>query len=191
MYIGSLPPPNKVQVSVINFSLQEQTFSWSPVAPDCPAIHYNILASNCGSCPTTTNHINVTCTGIPPKGSMCIFAIQTVVCGNITGNTGDPIVVSISSAKTVESRAECTMITSLLAAALTAIVVISTIAIVIISMRSKAKIRAALEQSNRAERTSTIHMDSMYEDVTGPSPSASAINTQVNVAYGHTHKQEH
>ena len=26
----------------------------------------------------------------------------------------------------------------------------------------------------------------MYEDVTGPSPSVSAINTQDNVAYGHT-----
>ena len=29
-------------------------------------------------------------------------------------------------------------------------------------------------------------MESMYEDVTGPTPSVSAINTQDNIAYGHT-----
>ena len=29
-------------------------------------------------------------------------------------------------------------------------------------------------------------MESIYEDVTGSTPSVSAINTQDNVAYGHT-----
>ena len=72
-------------------------FSWSPVAPDCPAIHYNILASNCGSCPTTTSHTNVTCTDVPiEQNSFCTFALQTVVCGNITGILSNPISVSLS-----------------------------------------------------------------------------------------------
>ena len=53
-------------------------FTGRPVASDCPAIHYNINASNCGSCPTTTNHTTVTCTDVPTNG-MCTFAVQTVV----------------------------------------------------------------------------------------------------------------
>ena len=75
----------------LTYSSRELTFSWSPVAPDCPAIHYNILASNCGSCPTTTNHTTVTCTDVPANDSVCTFAVQTVVCGNITGDTSGPI----------------------------------------------------------------------------------------------------
>jgi hypothetical protein len=90
-----LPPPNEIQIS-IDFSLRELTFSWSPVAPDCPAIHYNILASNCGSCPTTTNHTNATCTNlnVSLNDTVCTFAVQTVVCGNITGNVSDPISIT-------------------------------------------------------------------------------------------------
>ena len=63
------------------------TIDWTLFVPDCPAIHYNILASNCGSCPTTTNHTNVTCTDVPSNNSVCIFAIQNVVCGNISGDS--------------------------------------------------------------------------------------------------------
>jgi hypothetical protein len=47
--------------------------------------------------------------------------------------------------------------------------------------RSKAKTRAVSVQSNRARNEPT------YENVTlSPLPSVSAINTQDNVAYGHT-----
>ena len=76
------------------------TFTWSPVAPDCPTVYYNILASNCGSCPTTTNHTTVTCTDVPTNGSTCTFAVQTVVCGNVFGNSSDSI--NITSANTKE-----------------------------------------------------------------------------------------
>ena len=48
----------------------------------------------------------------------------------------------------------------------------------------KAKIKAALEQSNRAE--GITYKDPMYDNVTGPLPSVSAVDTQDNVAYGHT-----
>jgi hypothetical protein len=62
-----------------------RTFTWSAPSSGCPNVRYNILASNCGSCPTTTNHTNVTCTDIPMDGSTCTLTLQTVVCGIITG----------------------------------------------------------------------------------------------------------
>ena len=53
--------------------------------------------------------------------------------------------------------------------------------------RSKARIRATSVQINRVERTT--HNEPAYENVMlSPSPSASAINTQDNVAYGNTRK---
>ena len=77
---------------------------------------------------------------------------------------------------------------SSLATALIIGIVVFVIVIVVI-LRSKAKIKATLELQlvqlpNTAERS--IHTESMYEDVTGPLTSVSAINTQDNVAYGHT-----
>ena len=80
------PLPEIPSLSVVDLELGEITFMWSPVAPDCPAISYNIIASNCGSCPTNTNHTNITCVDIPTDDTTCVFAVSTVVCGNITGN---------------------------------------------------------------------------------------------------------
>ena len=61
----------------------------------------------------------------------------------------------------------------------------SLIVIAILLKRSKAKIRAASVQSNRAERTA--HNEPVYKNVMlSPLPSVSAINTQDNAAYGHT-----
>jgi hypothetical protein len=62
---------------------REITFNWTEIAPECPAIKYNIQASNCGSCPTTTNHTTVTCTKVPTNGGMymCMFTIKIVICG--------------------------------------------------------------------------------------------------------------
>ena len=71
----------------------------------------------------------------------------------------------------------------LLATALMVCIVIFIIVTSIILIRSKAKIEAALQQS--ASPGETIHLEPMYEDITGPLPSESVINTQDNVAYGH------
>ena len=81
------PPPEKKK-NITDLELVAGiTFMWSPVGPDCPAIHYKILASNCGSCPLPpTTPINVTCTDIPTDDSTCVFVVSTVVCGNNTGN---------------------------------------------------------------------------------------------------------
>ncbi len=71
------------------------TFDWSvSAASDCPDIQYNILASNCGSCPTTTNHTNVTCTNVPTKDT-CTFAIWRVVCGNVTEKTNNTVCIML------------------------------------------------------------------------------------------------
>ena len=58
------------------------------------------------------------------------------------------------------------------------------IVIVIILGRSKAKIKAASQLSNRAEETMHVHDEPVYEDITGQLPSVSVINTQDNAAYG-------
>ena len=80
----------------LNFAdpnLRPVNFSWSPVTPDCLAIHYNILASgsNCVSCPTTmaiNGYYNTkfACTEISTDNNTCVFAVRSVVCGKITGN---------------------------------------------------------------------------------------------------------
>ena len=179
-------PPDEIGISNADSLLRRLTFSWSPVAPDCPAIHYNILASsNCGSCPTTTNHTNATCIDIPPDYSGCIFAVQTVVCGNITSNIINSIGVNTD---TCISNTVYTIPISLLVIALMVSVVVFITVIIIILRRSKANAKAGLEQQlTNTARSSKTHnnMESMYKDVSGPLPSVHAINTQDNVAYVH------
>ena len=181
MTIGALLPPNTLGISnAAIISLRQLIFSWSPVAPDCPTVHYNILASNCGSCPTTTNHTNVTCTDVPTDNQECNFAIQTVICGNITGNFSNSI--SINTHIFYPNTAYVASITFLATFSVISISALL-IVIVIISMRSRIKIKAALDSqgTNRAE--SSTQMESMYEE---PIPSVSAIKTRDNIAYGHT-----
>ena len=172
MTIGALLPPNSLGISnVAIISLRQLIFSWSPVATDCPAVLYNIQASNCGSCPTTTNHTNVTCTNVPADKKECNFAIQTVVCGNITGNFSNPI--SINTHIFYPNTAYIASISSLATFSVVSISALL-IVIVIILMTSKIKTKAA---------ESSTQMESMYED---PIPSVSAIKTRDNIAYGHT-----
>ena len=74
-------------------------------------------------------------------------------------------------------------ISSLATALMVSVVVFITV-IAIILRRNKAKSKAGLEPELReTARSSSTHMESMYED---PLPSLTAINTQDNVAYGHT-----
>ena len=78
---------DNVHISAVDIGSRQLGFTWSPAAPNCLAIYYNILASNCGSCPTTTNHTTATCTDVPINGSMCLFMVQPVVCGYASGNS--------------------------------------------------------------------------------------------------------
>ena len=177
---GPFSPPNQLYISSADFSSRELTFGWSPVAPDCPAIHYNILASNCGSCPTTTNTTTVTCTDVQGSGP-CMFAVQTVVCGNITGNVSNLFSANLYPRETIPTTYTASI--SSLATALIISVAVSITVIVVILMRSKAKTKATsdLQLTNRAERTT--HTESIY---TTPLPSVGAVKVKENIAYGHT-----
>ena len=210
--VGQFSPPTGLQFSNIDYSLRELTFSWSPVAPNCPGIHYNILASNCGSCPTTTNFTTITCTDVPTNGSTCTFAVQTVVCGNITGDTSDPIgIVLYATEPTISTptgiihptdnqaihNSDTTETQGMHNSAVNTVYIISFssvatvltislvvfITVIVILKRRKAKTTTAFIQSNRAEGTE--HNEPMYENVTGPLPSVSVIHTQDNAAYGY------
>ena len=182
-------PPSELLIHISNdCSSQELSFAWSPVGPDSPAIHYNILASNCGSCPTTTKHTNVTCTDVATNSSiLCSFAIQTVVCGNITGNISDPVRVNTSFQCPMEKR-NTVYIASIGSLAGTLIISYAIFEIVIVViLKCKAKIKAMLDvQPTNKTGRNIQNMESMYEDVTRPLPSVSAINTLDNIAYGHT-----
>ena len=110
--------------------------------------------------------------------------MQTVVdlCGNITGNVSDPIRVNTNILyPTINQNIHTNTVYIVLLSSLATALIASVAIIIIISIRSKAKIKAALEQSNRAE--GITYKESIYEDVTGPLPSVSVID---NVAYGHT-----
>ena len=84
-----VPPPDNITLSLDNQGWL--TFTWNEVASGCNVVHYRIIASNCGRCSATTVHTTVFCTDIPTDGSLCTFALQTVVCDNIAGNVSDPI----------------------------------------------------------------------------------------------------
>lgn len=85
---AALPPATNISYALAR---TEQsvilTFSWIVSVLGCHDVIFNIQASNCGICPPATKYTNATCTDVPTDGSMCTFAVQTVVCGNITGNT--------------------------------------------------------------------------------------------------------
>jgi hypothetical protein len=82
---------SEVEYSEVNTKLGSRTiiisFSWNHFNISmCPAIPYNILTSNCGSCPTTTNHTNATCTDVPADVTYCSFALIPTICGGISPN---------------------------------------------------------------------------------------------------------
>ena len=121
-----------------------------------------------------------------------------MVCGNITGNISDPTNVTLyTTESTVRTPTDTTESMGMNNSATSQVYIISfsclatalfvgaVASLTVILKRSRAKIRAVSVQSNRAEETT--HNELVYENVThSPSPSASAINTQDNVAYGNT-----
>ena len=84
----------------------------------------------------------------------------------------------------VANNISCVISISFITTAL--IVCIVVIIIMIVLMLGKAKIKAALDLQLTKIVGRSTHVESTYEDVTGTSPSVSTINTQSNVAYGHT-----
>ena len=111
-----------------------------------------------------------------------------MVCGNITGNASDLYALrqtdaTLNSETTeavvgMQSMVVYLVSISSLATGLIVTVAISTTVIVVILKKSKAKIKAALESSNRAE--GPTQMESVYEEIPGP---VRAIDTQDNMTY--------
>lgn len=48
------PPPDNVHLAAV--TQRELTFSWDPLASNCPAVTYNINATGCGVCPCKFNN---------------------------------------------------------------------------------------------------------------------------------------
>ena len=90
------PPPERPSISFVDLSSRHLSVRWNNVDPDCPALHYIIISSNCGSCPTTTTNTTVTCTDVPADGSTCTIAVKTAVCGDITGSVSERVEVILA-----------------------------------------------------------------------------------------------
>ena len=90
----SLPPPRGINYAHVD--PETITFEWEPVGDVCSGVYYNIIASNCGNCVPRTKFTNTTCTGAPTDGSQCVFSLETVICGNITGKRSDPVYVHLN-----------------------------------------------------------------------------------------------
>ena len=71
------------------------TFQWSSVTTTCEAIHYHINASGCGHCPDVTNDTTISCRDFSLDNQVCLLAVKTVVCDNITGNESRGIQVTL------------------------------------------------------------------------------------------------
>ena len=155
-------------------------FEWSPVTVECPNIQYKINASNCGSCPTTTNHTTATCTNIPTNGSRCTFAVQTIVCDNIFGDISEPVAVLLSDVDSRQAHCTAAIVSSSL---LAGILVISTIIFVTVLTLLR------FTKGSRKAKTGPEHERQIanYEDISQQIPSTVTINTRKNVAYGQVH----
>ena len=82
----SYPPPINVSAQCINN--HQINFTWNEPDTNCSAIHYNIISQNCGTCPNKTVSSTASCSDVAANQTAitCSFAVQTVVCGNMTGN---------------------------------------------------------------------------------------------------------
>ena len=84
-------------IDVVDSPNPKLVFTWSPVAPGYPNIHYNIQSLNCGDCLPTTNTTMAICSNLQLSSSavMCTFNIQSVVCGDKFDSILDPTVVML------------------------------------------------------------------------------------------------
>ena len=69
-------------------SSDQLVFEWSEVKSDCPVFQYRITSLNCGQCPDSTINMTATCSGnfTTSRLGPCLFAVQSVLCGDIGGD---------------------------------------------------------------------------------------------------------
>lgn len=95
LHTDPFPPPK--DVSVADVKQNQLAFVWSSSSRNCPALRYNILASNCGTCPSTTVETTATCEDLllSSDAKQCTFSVQSVVCGDILSNQSDIVTVNL------------------------------------------------------------------------------------------------
>ena len=96
LYINAdpVPPPDRISASVSFDHPGGITFTWDEVDSSCDIVHYRVITSNCGVCSATnitTLYTRVLCTNLTTDGSICSFAVQTIVCNDVAGNVSEPI----------------------------------------------------------------------------------------------------
>ena len=88
-----LPPPTNVQLVDVNS--KQLVFNWSSEESNCSTLQYNI-DSDCGICTNTVTTFATCSIDLSAiTNNMCTFAIQSVVCGNISGILSDPLSITL------------------------------------------------------------------------------------------------
>ena len=78
----TIPPPNDVRL--VDASKSKLTFTWNPsLGSNCTSVIYDV-ASDCGSCPTTTRTPTAICSvnQLSRNASSCTFNVNSVICAN-------------------------------------------------------------------------------------------------------------
>ena len=102
-FIHTVSFPSPTNIRLISASPHQLTFSWNPVAPNCAAIHYNILEQNCGRCPSTTQHNRVVCHDMDVGQNLtCSFVVQNFrTCDGVAGNMSIPVNITLQGTATI------------------------------------------------------------------------------------------
>ena len=176
--------PSTIYTSLVDRDSRQITFTWSPVSPNCHAVLYNIQASNCGSCPTTTNHTTVTCTDIPTDVDICMFAVQAIICGNIHRNFSDVIHIALKNNTQFNCNSN-NIGRSVFTGAIVSATLLGGIIGACVTILSTITIQRKRKAQAHATTSKQESPDCQYEDVNLKQTSSVVIDTRKNVAYGH------
>ena len=109
-FLTEYPAPSNVRL--VGIQPGYLAFSWNPVSLRCETMQYRILARNCDIiCPSNTIHHTITCTGhggrsiVQNRSCIFTFAVQTVVCGSIFGNTSSSMSVVLKGMDNLKANA--------------------------------------------------------------------------------------
>ena len=88
-------------IQLLSVNPSELLFNWNSVDSNCSSLQYSII-SDCGTC-SINLQTNISCNIGQPTTTedMCSFAIQSVLCDNITGNLSAPISVTLKSSEII------------------------------------------------------------------------------------------
>ena len=71
-------------------------FAWNKItSAQCFSIQYIITTVNCGVCPNITTNTNITCVQFGVSNRMCMFAVQTEICGQLVGPRSNYVIVNL------------------------------------------------------------------------------------------------